>query len=101
MVNSKDPQLRDMVNFSLDATDDLLSLRELRKALNLTQKEMAERLNKGQDTVSRIEQRDDLLLSTLQGYIRSLGGELDLICRFKDREPVRVIAGPPKVGSRL
>jgi DNA-binding XRE family transcriptional regulator len=101
MVNSKDPQLHDMVNFSLDATDDLLSLRELRKALNLTQKEMAERLNKGQDTVSRIEQRYDLLLSTLQSYIRSLGGELDLVCRFKGRDAVRVVAGPPKTGTRL
>ena len=70
-----------------------LSLRDLRKALNLTQSDMAKRLKKGQDMVSRIEQRDDLLLSTLQGYVKSLGGELELVCRFKNRAAVRVKAG--------
>jgi predicted DNA-binding protein YlxM (UPF0122 family) len=70
-----------------------LSLRDLRKALNLTQAAMARRLKKGQDMVSRIEQREDLLLSTLQGYVKSLGGELELVCRFKNRAAVRVKTG--------
>lgn len=77
--------------------DDLiaeeLSLRDLRKALDLTQSDIARRLKKGQDMVSRIEQRDDLLLSTLQSYVKSLGGELELVCRFKNRAAVRVKAG--------
>ena len=55
-----------------------LSLRDLRKALQLTQTDVAATLGKGQDEVSRIEQREDLLLSTLHGYVRSLGGELEL-----------------------
>jgi hypothetical protein len=67
-----------------------LSLRDLRKALLLTQTDVAATLGKGQDEVSRIEQRDDLLLSTLHGYVRSLGGELELVCTFKDRDPVRI-----------
>ena len=67
-----------------------LSLRELRKALALTQTDVAESLGKGQDEISRIEQRGDLLLSTLQAYVRSLGGELELVCRFKDRKSVRI-----------
>jgi predicted transcriptional regulator len=70
-----------------------LSLRDLRKALDLTQSDIAKRLKKGQDMVSRIEQRDDLLLSTLQNYVKSLGGELELVCRFKNRAAVRVKAG--------
>lgn len=77
-----------------------LSLRDLRKALHLTQSDMARRLKKGQDMVSRIEQRDDLLLSTLQGYVKSLGGELELVCRFKDRAAVRVKAGPLNSSSK-
>jgi DNA-binding XRE family transcriptional regulator len=80
-----------------------LSLRDLRKAFHLTQNDMAKRLKKGQDMVSRIEQRDDLLLSTLQSYVKSLGGELELVCRFKDRAAVRVKAGvtdrPPRRGA--
>ena len=67
-----------------------LSLRDLRKALQLTQTDVAASLGKGQDEVSRIEQREDLLLSTLQGYVRSLGGELELVCTFKNRNPVRI-----------
>jgi len=67
-----------------------LSLRDLRKALGLTQTELGRRLHKGQEVVSRIEQRQDLLLSTLRSYVRSLGGELELICRFANRAPVRV-----------
>ena len=67
-----------------------LSLRDLRKKLNYTQTDVGRRLKKGQDVVSRIEQRGDLLLSTLNDYIHSLGGELELVCRFKDRPAVRI-----------
>lgn len=70
-----------------------LSLRDLRKALQLTQAEVAATLGKGQDEVSRIEQREDLLLSTLHGYVRSLGGELELVCTFANRQPVRIRSG--------
>lgn len=74
-----------------------LSLRDLRKKLDFTQVDVARRLKKGQDVVSRIEQRGDLLLSTLNDYIHSLGGELELVARFKHRPPVR-IASVPTVG---
>ncbi len=69
---------------------DGLSLREVRKNLNLTQTDVARRLKKGQDVVSRIEQRSDLLLSTLHDYVHALGGELELVCRLKDRPTVRI-----------
>lgn len=64
------------------------SLRELRQAHELTQKRMAELLGVGQDSVSRLEQRSDLLLSTLRGYVEALGGSLSLVAEFPDQEPV-------------
>src|ERR1700722_11238929 len=67
-----------------------MCLRDLRKSRGLTQTDLARRLHRGQELVSRIEQRQDLLLSTLRTYVSSLGGELDLICRFADRAPVRI-----------
>jgi len=67
-----------------------LTLRELRKTLGLTQALVAKRLKKGQGRVSRIEQNGDLLLSTLLDYVRSLGGELELVCRFKDKPDVKL-----------
>ena len=40
-----------------------------------------------------IEQRRDLLLSTLRGYVESLEGELELNCRFKNSAAVWVKPG--------
>lgn len=60
------------------------ALRSLRKARHLTQERMAELLNIGQDSVSRIESRSDLLLSTLRSYVEAMGGSLRLIVEFSD-----------------
>jgi DNA-binding transcriptional regulator YiaG len=65
-----------------------MSLRNLRQALTLTQERIAETLGIGQDGVSRLEKRSDLLLSTLRTYIEAMGGQLSLIAEFPDREPV-------------
>ncbi|SPE33230.1 putative transcriptional regulator [Candidatus Sulfopaludibacter sp. SbA3] len=69
-----------------------MSLRELRRAQRLTQKRMAEKLGIGQDGVSRLEQRSDLLVSTLRGYVKAMGGSLSIVAEFPDRQPV-VLAG--------
>lgn len=67
-----------------------MSLRDLRKALEKTQVSMAKALGIKQEGVSRIEQRSDLLLSTLRGYVEAMGGELHLIAEFPDRPPVEI-----------
>ena len=65
-----------------------MTLRDIRKAHQLTQEHMAEILGVGQDSVSRLEKRTDLLLSTLRSYINAMGGNLKLIAEFPDRPPV-------------
>jgi transcriptional regulator with XRE-family HTH domain len=67
-----------------------LSLQDLRKAMSRTQVDIAKTLKVGQHTVSRYEQRTDMLLSTLQDYVHAMGGELDLIARFPNRQPVKI-----------
>ena len=69
-----------------------MSLRDLRQALKLTQGRLAEALDIGQDGVSRLEQRSDLLISTLRNYIEAMGGHLELIAEFPNRPPV-VLSG--------
>ena len=64
------------------------SLQELRQAHKLTQKHMAHVLGVGQDSVSRLEQRSDLLISTLRGYVEAMGGRLSLVAEFPNQEPV-------------
>jgi transcriptional regulator with XRE-family HTH domain len=66
------------------------SLRDLRQARQLTQLRMAKRLGVKQHSISRLEQRSDMLLSTLRDYIGKMGGELELTARFPDREPVKI-----------
>jgi transcriptional regulator with XRE-family HTH domain len=68
--------------------DEEMTLRDLRKAHELTQERMAEALHISQDGVSRIEKRSDFLLSTLRSYIEAMGGKLRLVVEFPDRKPV-------------
>lgn len=65
-----------------------MTLRELRRARELTQVRLAEELGVTQDSVSRIERRSDLLLSTLRKTIEAMGGSLYLVAQFPDSEPV-------------
>jgi DNA-binding XRE family transcriptional regulator len=67
-----------------------MTLRDLRKACELTQVRMAEALGVGQEHISRLEQRSDMLLSTLAGYVKAMGGDLKLVVQFPDRAPVTI-----------
>jgi transcriptional regulator with XRE-family HTH domain len=65
-----------------------MSLRDLRKARKLTQARVAKTLGITQDSVSRLEKRSDLLLSTLRKTVRAMGGEVRIVAEFPDRAPV-------------
>lgn len=67
-----------------------MTMRDLRKARNITQVEMAKVLGVKQEQVSRIEKRTDLHLSTLKRSIEAMGGELILTAKFPDGAPVRL-----------
>lgn len=73
-----------------------MTLRELRKARRLTQVSLARELGIGQDGISRLERRSDLLLSTLRKTVEAMGGRLSLVARFPDCPPVELsgIADP-------
>lgn len=65
-----------------------MTRQELRRAREQTQVKVAKTLGITQDSVSRLEQRSDLLLSTLRSYVEALGGNLSLIAEFPDQDPV-------------
>ena len=48
----------------------------------------ARTLGVGQDTISRIEKRSDMLLSRLRRYVEAMGGRLELVGQFPDRPPM-------------
>jgi len=63
-----------------------MDLQELRENLaQLTQVEVADILRVTQAHVSKLEHRDDMLLSTLRAYVEALGGQLDVLARFGKR----------------
>jgi transcriptional regulator with XRE-family HTH domain len=77
-----------------------MTLQELRRARKLTQVRMAKALGIGQDGVSKLEKRSDLLLSTLRKTVEAMGGSLSLIAEFPDRDPV-VLSGITEVEPEL
>src|SRR6478609_6488130 len=75
-----------------DLIAEEMTLRELRRARKLTQVRIAKALGITQDSVSRLEKRSDLLISTLQKTIQAMGGELSLLAKFPDGKPI-VLSG--------
>ena len=70
MIGSLSPERREKV---AERTKQLIAeenaLRRMREARGLTQVRIAELMHIRQDSVSRLESRSDLLLSTLKSYV--------------------------------
>ena len=67
-----------------------MTLQDLRKARRMTQASVAAELGINQENVSRLERRSDFLLSSLRSYIEAMGGKLQLVAEFPDRQPVSI-----------
>lgn len=59
-----------------------MALSELRRALDVSQEDLAKLLRVSQASVSKLENRSDLHISSVAAYIEALGGQLELIARF-------------------
>ena len=100
-INKLSPAQRKKVEArAADLVAEEMTLRELRKARKLTQVRMAKALGVTQDSVSRLEKRSDLLLSTLRKTVQVMGGNLSLLAEFPDRAPV-LLAGIAEGGRRM
>lgn len=67
-----------------------MTLQALRKQLEITQEWMAERLDVRQGNVSKVENRSDMLISTLRTYLEAMGGRLELVVHLPGRAPVTI-----------
>jgi DNA-binding XRE family transcriptional regulator len=67
-----------------------MALDELRNAKRLTQAYLAEMLDAPQSSISRIEQRADMYLSTLRDYVHAMGGVLQIRAVFPDGGAVAI-----------
>src|SRR5579863_958842 len=92
-------QRRKVETRAADLIAEEMTLAELRRARKLTQVRIAKALGITQDSVSRLEKRSDLLLSTLRKTVKAMGGNLSLVAEFPDRPPV-VLSGIADESSR-
>ncbi|MCD7110156.1 helix-turn-helix domain-containing protein [Rhizobium sp. DKSPLA3] len=70
------------------------ALTEVRKAMNATQRDVATRAAMTQNTVSKIENADDILVSSVMRYTHSIGGGVELILKTPDGKAARVDFDP-------
>jgi len=61
-----------------------MPLDELREARAMTQVHLAKILGVNQAAVSKMERRADMYVSTLQDFVRAMGGELKITARFPE-----------------
>ena len=79
------PEMRQMIRDRADELRaELGTLREIRRRLDITQVELAVELGIGQEGVSRLERRNDTLVSTLRKAVEAMGGDLRLIAELPD-----------------
>jgi hypothetical protein len=69
-----------------------MTLRELPQACKVTQGRGVKKRRTTQGSVSRLEKRSELLLSTLRNAVEAMGWNLSLVAKFPDCEPV-VLSG--------
>jgi DNA-binding XRE family transcriptional regulator len=82
---SRDPERRARVDSNKRSIYENLALNELRRALSMTQEQVAELMGVTQESVSQIERRDEIMWSTLRKYVAALGGTLEVTAVVGER----------------
>jgi len=76
------PEARARAQVKAERMMQEMALGELRRALDLTQEELARRLKVKQPAVAKIESRADMYVSTLKSIIEAMGGTLEIRAIF-------------------
>jgi len=79
-----DPERRERIRKRTEELLAELPLQELRQARALSQQELAEVLGLNQATVSMLERRTDMYLSSLRRFVEAMGGKLEISASFPD-----------------
>ena len=98
-VREQRPLNEDQVVAYRRLMDAELRLGEMRQRRGVSQAAIAQALEVSQPNVSRIEQQDDVYLSTVARYVAALGGHLEVRAVFGEetimllREPAEAAGG--------
>lgn len=78
------PEAQARASEKTQALIDAMPLAELRQARELSQQQLAALLHVQQASVSKLERRTDMYISTLRGFVKAMGGELEITVRFPE-----------------
>lgn len=67
-----------------------IELAKLRKTKQLKQTELAALMGVSQASISKVESGKDIQLSTLQNYVRALGGEVNIIAKMPNSDVILI-----------
>lgn len=87
---SMSPEAQTRVDARVRETLAAMPLAEIRKAIGMTQTEIAGSLDVAQGSISKIENQADMYISTLRKYVQALGGELHLTAEFPDGRTMEI-----------
>ena len=90
IMASVSPERRRRIEARASQLIALERLRNLRKMLGLSQKDLAELLDVTQPAISKMERQQDMQINTLVSIITAMGGKLEITARFPGREAVRL-----------
>lgn len=76
------PERRGKIEAEVAELRRQMPLHELRRARQLSQEQLARTLGEKQASISKLEQRTDMYVSTLRRYLEAMGGELIIAVRF-------------------
>ena len=79
-----DPERQERIRKRTEEMLAELPLQELRQARALSQQELAEVLGLNQATISKLERRTDMYLSSLRRFVEAMGGELEISAKFPE-----------------
>ena len=92
------PERRARIEANADAKHkQYLALKELRRARNMTQVQLAEVLGIQQASVAKMEKGGDVMLSTLRRFIEAMGGKLEIVATMPGSE--RPATEGPEIGK--
>jgi DNA-binding XRE family transcriptional regulator len=74
-----------------------IGLYQLRRALDMSQSDLAAELGISQSAISQLERAGDLKLSTLRTYLERLGARLELLAVFEADDDEQVV--PIRIGE--
>lgn len=94
------PESQARVQSRVNKTLESMPLAEIRKAVGLTQEQLADELEVGQSSISKIEHATDMYISTLRRFVQALGGELVIRATFPDGRELVIgnLSDLPKAG---